>query len=102
MRDLLDNLDKITEAPKPVAKISASTFLGFMYQDNDDISELGERMLKQLMDKGNASISLNDLMDGTGFFRADQIENIDQIPADLIDDDDEIADPATHLDVEWM
>ena len=102
MRDLLDNLDKITEAPKPVAKISASTFLGFMYQDNDDISELGERMLKQLMDKGNASISLNDLWDGTGFIRADQIENIDQIPADLIDDDDEIADPAPHLDVEWM
>ncbi len=49
MRDLLDNLDKITEAPKPVAKISAGTFLGFMYQDNDDISELGERMLKQLI-----------------------------------------------------
>ena len=35
MRDLLDNLDKITEAPKPVAKISASTFLGFMYQDTE-------------------------------------------------------------------
>ena len=51
-----------------------------MYQDNDDISELGERMLKQLMDKGNASISLNDLWEGTGFIRADQIENIDQIP----------------------
>ena len=102
MRDLLESLDKITEAPKPVAKISASTFLGFMYQDNDDISELGERMLKQLMDKGNASISLNDLWEGTGFIRADQIENIDQIPADLIDDDDEIADPANHLDVEWM
>ena len=102
MRDLLDNLDKITEEPKPVAKIKAGTFLGFMYQDNDDISELGERMLKQLMDKGNASISLNDLWEGTGFIRADQIENIDQIPADLIDDDDEIADPANHLDVEWM
>ena len=53
-------------------------------------------MLKELMDKGNASISLNDLWEGTGFI-PDQIENIDQIPQDLIDDDDEIADPQTHL-----
>ena len=49
-----------------------------MYQDNDDISQLGERMLKELMDKGNASISLNDLWEGTGFI-PDQIQNIDQI-----------------------
>ena len=68
-----------------------------MYQDNDDISQLGERMLKELMDKGNASISLNDLWEGTGFIRADQIENIDQITQDPIDDDDEIADPIIHL-----
>ena len=58
-------------------------------------------MLKELMDKGNASISLNDLWEGTGFIRADQIRKHRSNTQDPIDDDDEIADPH-RLDVEWI
>ena len=94
---------KINEAPNaPVAKISKNSFLGFLYQDNDDITDLGEKMVKQLMAKGQASISLNSLWEGTGFIHADIIQNLDEIPEDLIDDDDEITDPASVLNVEWV
>ena len=62
---------------------------------------LGENMLKQLQGKGSASISINTLWEGTGFIHADIIQNIEEIPAEVIDDDDEVQDPASQLNVEW-
>ena len=98
----IKQLSGISEAPTPTAKISKDTFLGFLYQDNDDIKGLGERMVKQLMARGQASVSLNSLWEGTGFIHADIIQNLDEIPEDLIDDDEEITDPANVLNVEWV
>ena len=93
--------ENLEEALKPTARISKDTFLGFLYQDNDDIMNLGENMLKQLQSKGSASISINTLWEGTGFIHADIIQNIEEIPAEVIDDDDEVQDPASQLNVEW-
>jgi len=93
--------ENLEEALKPTARISKDTFLGFLYQDNDDIMNLGENMLKQLQGKGSASISVNTLWEGTGFIHADIIQNIEEIPAEVIDDDDEVQDPASQLNVEW-
>lgn len=93
--------ENLEEALKPTARISKDTFLGFLYQDNDDIMNLGENMLKQLQAKGSASISVNTLWEGTGFIHADIIQNIEEIPAEVIDDDDEVQDPASQLNVEW-
>lgn len=93
--------ENLEEALKPTARISKDTFLGFLYQDNDDIMNLGENMLKQLQGKGSASISINTLWEGTGFIHADIIQNIEEIPAEVIDDDDEVQDPASQLNVEW-
>jgi len=96
-------LSGISEAPDaPTAKISKDTFLDFLYQDNDDITDLGEDMVKQLAAYGQASISLNSIWERTGFIRSEIIQNLDEIPEDLIDDDDEIADPGAHLNVEWL
>ena len=69
--------ENLEEALKPTARISKDTFLGFLYQDNDDIMNLGENMLKQLQGKGSASISINTLWEGTGFIHADIIQNIE-------------------------
>ena len=93
--------ENLEEALKPTARMSKDTFLGFLYQDNDDIMNLGENMLKQLQGKGSASISINTLWEGTGFIHADIIQNIEEIPAEVIDDDDEVQDPASQLNVEW-
>tara|TARA_Y100000114_G_scaffold30272_1_gene25915 strand:- start:2754 stop:3128 length:375 start_codon:yes stop_codon:yes gene_type:complete len=93
--------ENLEEALKPTARISKDTFLGFLYQDNDDIEALGESIYKQLIAKGNATISVNSLWEGTGFIHADIIQNLPDIPAELIDDDEEITDPASVLNVEW-
>ena len=94
--------ENLEEALKPTARISKDTFLGFLYQDNDDIEALGESIYKQLIAKGNATISVNSLWEGTGFIHADIIQNLEDIPAELIDDDDEVTDPANVLNVEWI
>tara|TARA_R100000808_G_scaffold21760_1_gene47083 strand:+ start:367 stop:645 length:279 start_codon:yes stop_codon:yes gene_type:complete len=86
---------------KPTARISKSEFLGFMIQDKDDIRIIGEKMLKGLVDKGSASISLNDLWEQTGFIHADIIKNLTELPSELINDG-EIDDPANQLNVEWI
>ena len=87
---------------KPTARINKDTFLGFLYQDNDDIFSLGETMLKQIESKGSASISLDELWENVGFIHADIIENLDEIPEDIIDDDGEVIQPSTDLNVEWI
>jgi hypothetical protein len=87
---------------KPTARINKNTFLGFLYQDNDDIINLGETMLKQIESKGSASISLDELWENVGFIHADIIENLDEIPEDIIDDDGEVIQPSTDLNVEWI
>ena len=86
---------------KPTARINKDTFLGFLYQDNDDIFSLGETMLKQIESKGSASISLDQLWENVGFIHADIIENLDEIPEDIIDDDGEVIQPSVDLNVEW-
>ena len=97
---------------KPTARICKSDFLGFMIQDKDDIRMLGEKMLEALMDKGRASISLNDLWKQTGFIHADIIKNLNDLPTELkdgrwvgqfiVDDNNEVHDPANQLNVEWI
>ena len=87
---------------KPTARINKDSFLGFLYQDNDDIINLGETVLKQIETTGSASISLNELWENVGFIHADIIENVDEIPEDIINDDDEVIQPAEDLNVEWI
>ena len=97
---------------KPTARISKDEFLCFMFQDRDDFRILGERTYEALMDKGSAFISLNDLWEETWFIHADIIKNLNDLPAELkdgrwvgqfiVDDNNEVHDPANQLNVEWI
>ena len=84
---------------KPTARISKDEFLCFMFQDRDDFRILGERTYEALMDKG--TMTLNALFEDTLYINTEIIENLNDIPSELINDG-EIDDPAKHLNVEWV
>ena len=84
---------------KPTARISKSEFLNFRVQDREDMRQLGEKTFEALIDTG--IMTLNNLLENTFFIKADIIENLNDIPSELINDG-EIDDPAKHLNVEWV
>ena len=61
--------------------------------------QLGEYTYEALIETG--IMTLNDLLDNTFFIKADIIENLNDIPSELIDDG-EIDDPVNKLNVEWV
>jgi hypothetical protein len=84
---------------KPTARISKSEFLSFRVKDREDMRQLGEYTYEALIETG--IMTLNDLLDNTFFIKADIIENLNDIPSELIDDG-EIDDPINKLNVEWV
>ena len=52
------------------------------------------------MDKG--TMTLNDLFEDTLYINTEIIENLNDIPSELIDKNRNINNPVDHLNVEWV
>jgi len=110
MPALMDSVDNkaqpLKEAAKPVAVINIKDFLDWVYSDRDEYTELGNQMIKELQATGKASLTLNDILVGLGYLPINQIENFEDIEAQLTDvegiDDEEIVNPSLYLDVKWV
>ena len=84
---------------KPTARIDKIEFLYFRVHD-EDIRQLGQNTFLALMDKG--TMTLNDLFEDTLYINTEIIENLNDIPSELIDKNRNINNPVDHLNVEWV
>lgn len=99
----------ISEAPKPVAKISQGEFMDWKYSSRDDIIDLGHSVADSLKVNGTYTHDLNKEWEQTGYINLPMIQNWEeikgQIPSEDLEqilEDDEIVDPARWLDVDWI
>ena len=99
----------ISEAPKPIAKISQGEFMDWKYSSRDDLIGLGHSVADSLKVDGTYTHDLNKEWEQTGYINLAMIQNWDEIKAQLPSEDleqiladEEIESPATWLDVDWI
>tara|TARA_E500000331_G_scaffold313687_1_gene322512 strand:+ start:485 stop:823 length:339 start_codon:yes stop_codon:yes gene_type:complete len=99
----------ISEAPKPIAKISQGEFMDWKYSSRDDLIGLGHSVADSLKVDGTYTHDLNKEWEQTGYINLAMIQNWDEIKAQIPNEDleqiladEEIESPATWLDVDWI
>lgn len=99
----------ISEAPKPIAKISQGEFMDWKYSSRDDLIGLGHSVADSLKVDGTYTHDLNKEWEQTGYINLAMIQNWAEIKAQIPNEDleqiladEEIESPATWLDVDWI
>ena len=99
----------ISEAPKPIAKISQGEFMDWKYSSRDDLIGLGHSVADSLKVDGTYTHDLNKEWEQTGYINLAMIQNWDEIKAQIPNEDleqiladEDIESPATWLDVDWI